>query len=274
MKTDPPPVRNPDPQLAAADIDTGRFDADTNNFGPRLGLAWSPQGRHYVVRGGWGLFYGRTPSIMLGDRALEQRRQRRVADVHRRRRADLSAEVRRDPDRRHRRRGRASSTSTTDFANAPADAGQRRGRVGARRGTTLTATYLFVDGGQLPRSIDRNLGTLGSRTLHRPGHRRDAARTPSSCADRPFANFQRVIAFESTAESRYNGLTLELNRRLVRRPPVPRRLHAGQGRRHGPRCDGGRPRQRGRRCEVRVESRRTSRPIGPSATTISATASC
>ena len=66
MKTAAPPVRNPDPQLAAADIDTSRLDADTNNFGPRLGVAWSPQGRRYVVRGGWGLFYGRTPSIMLG----------------------------------------------------------------------------------------------------------------------------------------------------------------------------------------------------------------
>ena len=42
MKTDPPPVRNPDAQLAAADIDTSRLDADTNNWGPRLGVAWSP----------------------------------------------------------------------------------------------------------------------------------------------------------------------------------------------------------------------------------------
>src|SRR6476660_2607391 len=66
MKTAPPLVRNPDAQLNAADIVTSRLDADTNNFGPRLGLAWSPQGLHYVVRGGWGLFYGRTPSIMLG----------------------------------------------------------------------------------------------------------------------------------------------------------------------------------------------------------------
>ena len=33
-------------------------------------------------------------------------------------------------------------------------------------------------------------------------------------SDRSFANFTRVIGFESTADSRYNGLTLELNRRL------------------------------------------------------------
>ncbi len=37
---------------------------------------------------------------------------------------------------------------------------------------------------------------------------------PRLGSDRPFANFQRVIAFESTAESRYHGLTLELNRRF------------------------------------------------------------
>ena len=66
MKTDAPPVRNPDAQLAAADIDTSRLDADTNNWGPRLGVAWARPASKYVVRGGWGLFYGRTPSIMLG----------------------------------------------------------------------------------------------------------------------------------------------------------------------------------------------------------------
>ena len=31
---------------------------------------------------------------------------------------------------------------------------------------------------------------------------------------RPFANFNRVIVFEATAESLYNGITFELNRRF------------------------------------------------------------
>ena len=61
-----PPVRNPNAQLAAAGIDTSVLNTDTNNWGPRLGLAWSPAGARYVVRGGYGLFYGRTPSIMVG----------------------------------------------------------------------------------------------------------------------------------------------------------------------------------------------------------------
>ena len=61
-----PPVRNPDPQLAAAGIDTSVLNTDTNNWGPRLGSPGARSARRYVVRGGYGLFYGRTPSIMVG----------------------------------------------------------------------------------------------------------------------------------------------------------------------------------------------------------------
>src|SRR2546426_7935183 len=44
-------VRNPDPQLAAAGIDTSVLSTDTNNWGPRLGVAWNPTPK-YVLRGG------------------------------------------------------------------------------------------------------------------------------------------------------------------------------------------------------------------------------
>jgi hypothetical protein len=57
-----PDVQNPDPHLLAAGIDTSRLKTDTNNWGPRLGVAWAPSGRAYVVRAGYGLFSA-APSI-------------------------------------------------------------------------------------------------------------------------------------------------------------------------------------------------------------------
>src|SRR6185436_2136444 len=47
-----PPVRNPDPQLAAFGLDTSSLSNDTNNFGPRFGFAYKPlKTDKLVIRG-------------------------------------------------------------------------------------------------------------------------------------------------------------------------------------------------------------------------------
>src|SRR5260370_35107350 len=61
-----PPVLNPSPSLAAAGILTNTIHNDHANFGPRLGVAWTPLGKKLVVRAGYGIFYGRTPAITAG----------------------------------------------------------------------------------------------------------------------------------------------------------------------------------------------------------------
>jgi outer membrane receptor protein involved in Fe transport len=62
-----PKVKNPDPGLTAMGIDTSRINSDTNNFGPRFGFAYRlDESGRTVVRGGYGIFYGRTPSILVG----------------------------------------------------------------------------------------------------------------------------------------------------------------------------------------------------------------
>lgn len=62
-----PKVKNPDAGLAAGGLDTSRINRDTNNIGPRFGFAYKvKQNGSTVVRGGWGMYYGRTPSIMTG----------------------------------------------------------------------------------------------------------------------------------------------------------------------------------------------------------------
>ncbi len=63
-----PSARNPDAQLAAAGIDTSQIPKDKNNLAPRVGFAYRPMAGsdRLIVRGGYGMFYGRTPSIMIG----------------------------------------------------------------------------------------------------------------------------------------------------------------------------------------------------------------
>jgi outer membrane receptor protein involved in Fe transport len=213
MKTAAPPVRNPDAQLAAADIDTSRLDADTNNWGPRLGVAWSPADGRVAVRGGWGLYYGRTPSIMLGtahsNNGINIVSLTFTGDAV----PTYPGSFSQIPSL-----GAAARPSIfyidRDFANSRLMQANTAVEWQFQRDTSLTVTYLFVDGADLPRSIDRNLGTASTRTFTLAG---SGATFPYHFygADRPFANFTRVIGFEANAESRYHGLTLELNKRLA-----------------------------------------------------------
>ena len=212
MATNGSGVRNPDPDLIAAGIDTGRFPTDTDNLGPRLGAAWSPAGRPYVVRGGWGLFYGRTPMVMAtsaaannGLNTISLTFNGQAVPTYPQKFTDIPAG------------GAAGVPSIVYIDESFANARLMQANLGfeweVARGTSLAVTYLRVNGGDLPRSVDRNVGTLGARvvTIAPAGQ---AVSTPFFGADRPFRNFQRVIAFESSAESSYNGLTLELNRRF------------------------------------------------------------
>jgi outer membrane receptor protein involved in Fe transport len=213
MKTNPPPVRNPDAQLAAAGIDTSQFDADTNNWGPRFGVAWSPAGRKYAVRGGLGVFYGRTPSIMLGTAHSNNGVNIVSLTFTGNQTPVYPAKFDTLPPG-----GTAARPSIfyidNDFANSRLLQANTAVEWEFMRDTSMTITYLFVDGSDLPRSIDRNIGEVGQRNFTVA----DTGETVSYHVfdpRRPFANFQRVIAFESTAESRYNGVTLEVNRRFA-----------------------------------------------------------
>src|SRR5437868_92015 len=63
-------VKQPTVQNAAAfaaGLNTAKIATDNNNIAPRVGFAWQPlSGKQMVVRGGYGIFYGNTPSIMYG----------------------------------------------------------------------------------------------------------------------------------------------------------------------------------------------------------------
>ncbi|MCS7078770.1 MAG: TonB-dependent receptor [Chloracidobacterium sp.] len=64
---DEPPVLNDDPRLLALGVRTQGLKQDLNNFAPRVGFAWNILGDgKTVLRGGYGIFYARTPSIVTG----------------------------------------------------------------------------------------------------------------------------------------------------------------------------------------------------------------
>lgn len=63
---------NKDPGLAAAGLRTDKIPLDKRNFAPRVGFAFKPfHGDRTVLRGGYGLYYGRTPAILLSTAILQ-----------------------------------------------------------------------------------------------------------------------------------------------------------------------------------------------------------
>jgi outer membrane receptor protein involved in Fe transport len=62
-----PTVMSPDAGLAALGLDTSRINLDTNNIAARFGFAYKvSDSGNMTIRGGYGNFFGRTPSIMTG----------------------------------------------------------------------------------------------------------------------------------------------------------------------------------------------------------------
>jgi hypothetical protein len=210
-KMDPPPATNPDPQLAAAGVDTGRFDPDVNNVAPRVGVAWHPAGRSYVVRAGWGVYYGRIPAVLVaatnnnGVNVISVTLTGAAVPTYPEKLTEIPAGAAPPPNIFYIDKDFSSSKVTQA-------SGAIEWALGAR--TTLAASYLFAGGSSLARSIDRNLGPLGERTVTVEGTG-EVLRYHFFGTPRAFTGFQRVIAFESNAESNYNGFTLDLNRRFA-----------------------------------------------------------
>jgi len=66
-----PDYRNPNAQLVAQNLLTDRIATDNKNFGPRFGFAYRlTDSDKVVLRGGYGIYYARTPGLLLSTAIL------------------------------------------------------------------------------------------------------------------------------------------------------------------------------------------------------------
>jgi outer membrane receptor protein involved in Fe transport len=210
-----PTVRNPSAALAAAGLDTTTEIKDSNNFAPRFGFSYAFDDKT-VVRGGYGIFVGRTPAIMLGTAHSQNGIQ--VTGV------SLNCTLVPNP----------CLVYPNIFAAPPAAGGVnpslylfskdfaqpyiQQGRLGVERelfaSTSLSVSYLYFRGVHIGRTRDINLGAPVATTVTDPaGQSFTVLRHPAA---RPLPAFARISLFESTADSRYNALAMELKRRFTR----------------------------------------------------------
>jgi outer membrane receptor protein involved in Fe transport len=204
-----PEVRNPDPQLAALGIDTSFIHVDKNNLAPRLGLAWNPNPKT-VVRAGYGLFYGRTPSIMIG--TAHSGNAVNVVTI-----TFTGNQVPTYPARFSALPTGAALPRPSvqffdpDFQSPEVHQASTGVEYALNDDIALGASYLFVAGRKLALSRDFNVGPAVPTAIPVQG---GGSLTVNRYPARLASNFDRLVRFESTGRSNYNGLTLELKKRF------------------------------------------------------------
>ena len=207
-----PTIQNPDPQLAAAGIDTSVVPEDSNNLGVRLGLALTPKGMNRTVfRAGYGMFYGRTPAIAIGTATSQNGINVQTLTF-------TGANVPTYPNVFATiPTGGTLATPTIfvfdkDYRSPLVHQASAGVEHGLSDDVSIGVSYLYVKGTHLQRSADINLGTaVDTPFVTDTGATVIVKRYPSV---RPFTNFRRVIQFQSSAESNYNGLTLDIQKRF------------------------------------------------------------
>ena len=205
-----PKITNPDPQLLAAGLDTGRIHEDGNNYGPRLGFAWTPStdGR-MVVHGGYGIFYGRTPAIMIGTGHSQNGIQ--VLSIN-----FPAAQFLAWPNRYDTLPASLASLPQNIFVFDPSFENPKvqQSSLGFERGVTndvsFGVTYQYVKGSDLPRTVDVNVANPVTATVTTPS----GPVTFTKYTAKRFTNFNRVLEFQSNGHSQYNGITFDVQKRF------------------------------------------------------------
>jgi outer membrane receptor protein involved in Fe transport len=221
-----PTVRNP--TAFAQGLDTSKIPNDTNNFAPRVGFAWQPiTNKAFVIRGGYGLFYGNTPSIMYGTADSNNGINVQTLTFN----------------------ASALTPLPASYPNTTCGAPQQNAGCPVPTGAALPLPTIFVFAKnyqqpyveqynlgveyQLAKDLSVSLGYLGVHGVHVQRTRdinEPTTEVPTNitvvgtgqvltynklAGTRPFTGFGRIFEFESNANSNYNGMILQVNKRFA-----------------------------------------------------------
>lgn len=208
-----PPITNPNPNLINNGFDTGFQPKDKNNFAPRFGASYAPDEKT-VIRGGYGIFYARTPAIMTGTAHSQNGIQ--VTGVNL-----TCTTTPTNPCPVYPAIFSSVPTGITPvtpnlflFSRDYKQPLVHQGRIGVERelvsNLSLAVTYMVFRGESLSLTRDVNLGTPVSTTVN-------GFTFLQFPATRPIPGFARIQLFDSKAKSFYQGLAFELKKRFANR---------------------------------------------------------
>ncbi|MDQ5836181.1 MAG: TonB-dependent receptor [Acidobacteriota bacterium] len=217
-----PPIQNTDPLLLANGVNTANCPKDKNNIAPRFGFSYAPDEKT-VVRGGFGLYYGITPAIILG--TAHSQNGINVTGINLNA-AQLNALGLHYPNILSAPpAGISSNPNLYYFAPDYEQPYVEQGRIGVERevlkNLSLSATYLYYHGLRLTRTRDINLfAPVPTVFTATNGQTYTFLRFPSARpVSRPAgtgASYNRISVFESAARSVYNGLAFQATQRFTR----------------------------------------------------------
>ena len=209
-----PTTQNGNAQLLAQNLFTNRIALDRHDFGPRFGLAYKPSDNdRTVIRAGYGIFYARTPGLVLSTAILQNGID--VLTYQLTSNLPVYPSILAAPPA-----GALAPPSINVFASnfKTAQSQQWNFQVEHQLASNIAITvgYLGLHGAHLTRSRDVNLfpEVPLQGVISTGGAMPYFAHPGSAGPARPNSAFGRITIFDSGADSVYNGVYLQFTKRF------------------------------------------------------------
>ncbi|HYL11831.1 MAG TPA: carboxypeptidase regulatory-like domain-containing protein [Terriglobales bacterium] len=216
-----PSTTNP---VALADaLNTGRINIDNDNLAPRIGLAYSPfNDSKSVFRAGWGIFYGNTPSILIGtahsNNGINVQTLTFSAATMPAYPNNMCGAPAASPSCAAPAGGSASPPTIylfkSDYQQPMVQQYNLQFEHQLSNSFAFTIGYLGVRGTHLTRTRDINLNPPSPTSITLAGSPSTVFTYLQFPKTRPIAGFSRIFQFEDTAHSAYHGLIATVNKRF------------------------------------------------------------